>query len=124
YTALLYSSSFALSRLIIFFLLFPPYSLLFSFFFFHSTSPTDISTLSLHDALPISHGCHALLCYNRFQDYIIILYVCHYAYTSSIAAAEAFVRIRVLYFSISYTLMVLGNAVITSGIFLADITTF
>ena len=27
---------------------------------------------------------HALLCDNRFKDYIIILNVCHYAYTSSI----------------------------------------
>src|SRR5205823_13279505 len=26
---------------------------LFSFFFFHDTAPTDIYTLSLHDALPI-----------------------------------------------------------------------
>src|SRR2546430_7392985 len=30
-------------------------SLLFSFFFFNDTATTEIYTLSLHDALPISH---------------------------------------------------------------------
>src|SRR2546426_6441928 len=31
------------------------FSLLFSFFFFNDTATTEIYTLSLHDALPISH---------------------------------------------------------------------
>src|SRR5438132_4692951 len=31
------------------------YFLLFLFFFFNDTAPTEIYTLSLHDALPISH---------------------------------------------------------------------
>src|SRR5690348_17456816 len=31
-------------------------SLLFSFFFFNDTATTEIYTLSLHDALPISHA--------------------------------------------------------------------
>src|SRR5690606_41585912 len=30
----------------------------FSLFFFNDTAPTEIYTLSLHDALPISHGTH------------------------------------------------------------------
>src|SRR6185503_21138054 len=30
-------------------------TLLFSFFFFNAPAPTEIYTLSLHDALPISH---------------------------------------------------------------------
>src|SRR5256885_11649415 len=30
---------------------------LFFFFFFNDTATTEIYTLSLHDALPISHGC-------------------------------------------------------------------
>src|SRR2546430_9167659 len=30
----------------------------FSFFFFNDTATTEIYTLSLHDALPISHGAH------------------------------------------------------------------
>src|SRR5690348_18341046 len=34
--------------------LIPPY---FSFFFFTDTATTEIYTLSLHDALPISAGC-------------------------------------------------------------------
>src|SRR5207237_10731505 len=34
------------------------YSLL-SFFFIHTTSPCDLYTLSLHDALPISRTCRA-----------------------------------------------------------------
>src|SRR5207244_13287193 len=29
------------------------------FFFFHAPAPTEISTLSLHDALPISAACRA-----------------------------------------------------------------
>src|SRR5438445_12983214 len=33
-----------------------PFSLLFSFFFFNHTATTEIYTLSLHDALPISTG--------------------------------------------------------------------
>src|SRR2546428_5908047 len=33
----------------------PP--LLSFFFFFNDTATTEIYTLSLHDALPISHGC-------------------------------------------------------------------
>src|SRR5947208_7537450 len=32
------------------------YSLYCRFFFFNDTAPTEIYTLSLHDALPISHG--------------------------------------------------------------------
>src|SRR5216683_7292006 len=35
-------------------------SLLFFFFFFHDTATTEIYTLSLHDALPISHGSEAM----------------------------------------------------------------
>src|ERR1043166_10226378 len=38
-------------------------SLLFAFFFFNDTAPTEIYILPLHDALPISaaviRGCHA-----------------------------------------------------------------
>src|SRR2546430_14074174 len=30
------------------------------FFFFNDTATTEIYTLSLHDALPISHGCFRL----------------------------------------------------------------
>src|SRR5205809_4734820 len=41
---------FCTSLLIFFYLLF---CLLFFFFFFHDTAPTEIYTLSLHDALPI-----------------------------------------------------------------------
>src|SRR2546425_4978847 len=37
-----------------FFLIFPP-PLFFLFFFFNDTATTEIYTLSLHDALPISH---------------------------------------------------------------------
>src|SRR5690606_41819530 len=39
---------------------FSPYSffLPFFFFFFNETAPTDIYTLSLHDALPISEDLH------------------------------------------------------------------
>src|SRR5438105_11057687 len=48
-----------------------PFSYLF-FFFFHDTAPTEIYTLSLHDALPISDGGHdrdgaAPLGKNRFR---------------------------------------------------------
>src|SRR2546430_3206944 len=32
------------------------------FFFFNDTATTEIYTLSLHDALPISNGCHPALC--------------------------------------------------------------
>src|SRR5699024_8309008 len=72
----------------------------------------------------VSHQIHALLCDDRFKDYIIILNVCHYAYTSSIAATAAFVAITVLYFRTSYTLIVFVRAVLTSGMFLAEISTF
>src|SRR2546430_11304054 len=34
------------------------YHLLYSFFFFNDTATTEIYTLSLHDALPISSQCH------------------------------------------------------------------
>src|SRR2546422_4858120 len=34
--------------------MFPPHFLLFFFFFFNDTATTEIYTLSLHDALPIS----------------------------------------------------------------------
>src|SRR5699024_7323244 len=72
----------------------------------------------------VSHQIHTLLCDNRFKDYIIILNVCHYAYTSSIFATAAFVAITVLYFRMSYTLIVFVRAVLTSGMFLAEISTF
>src|SRR5256885_8742027 len=42
--------------------------LIFYFFFFNDTATTEIYTLSLHDALPISHQPHrmvTLLSYNR-----------------------------------------------------------
>src|SRR5256885_4833522 len=32
----------------------------FTFFFFNDPAPTEISTLSLHDALPISEACETL----------------------------------------------------------------
>src|SRR3989442_10895707 len=38
------------------FCLFIVFSLFFFFFFFNDTATTEIYTLSLHDALPISHG--------------------------------------------------------------------
>src|SRR5436305_15175535 len=34
---------------------------IFFFFFFNDTAPTEIYTLSLHDALPISNGLNPLL---------------------------------------------------------------
>src|SRR5256885_14243427 len=37
-----------------FFFLFIPFSFIFFFFFFNDTATTEIYTLSLHDALPIS----------------------------------------------------------------------
>src|SRR5256885_15603509 len=43
----------ALSDFLFFVLVFPP-SLFFFFFFFNDTATTEIYTLSLHDALPIS----------------------------------------------------------------------
>src|SRR2546429_5098722 len=39
----------------------------FSFFFFNDTATTEIYTLSLHDALPISNPDHFLLELNRFS---------------------------------------------------------
>src|SRR2546426_2229266 len=44
-----------LSFVVSFFLL--PFSLSFLFFFFNDTATTEIYTLSLHDALPISSAC-------------------------------------------------------------------
>ena len=70
--------------------------------------------------LLISHRVHALLGHYRFQNNIIVLNVSHYAYTSSIFATAALVTTTVLYFKISYTLMVLTLAVLTAGMFLAD----
>src|SRR6266478_9551099 len=35
---------------------------LFLFFFFNDTATTEIYTLSLHDALPISPGCASVCC--------------------------------------------------------------
>ncbi len=55
----------------------------------------------------LAHSVHALLSYNRFEDYVIVLYVCHYAYTSSIDATAALVATTVLYFRMSNTLIVL-----------------
>src|SRR2546430_17700234 len=39
--------------------------LLFFFFFFNDTATTEIYTLSLHDALPISHGIENLILVKR-----------------------------------------------------------
>src|SRR2546422_4432496 len=41
--------------------MYPPYCALFPFFFFNDTATTEIYTLSLHDALPISTGSPAIL---------------------------------------------------------------
>src|SRR5258708_21305439 len=46
--------------LFIFLLLIIPPTLLFSFFFFNDTATTEIYTLSLHDALPISFAQSAV----------------------------------------------------------------
>src|SRR5471030_3518103 len=43
--------------LCVFFMLYRYFSLFFFFFFFNDTATTEIYTLSLHDALPISHQC-------------------------------------------------------------------
>src|SRR5205807_4207453 len=45
-------------------------ALLFRFFFFSGTSPTEIYTLSLHDALPISRPVRLIesKCWNRLFD--------------------------------------------------------
>src|SRR5699024_896115 len=72
----------------------------------------------------LAHGVHALLSYNRFKDYIIILNVSHYAYTSSMLATAALSRTTVLYFRISNTFRVLTEAVITLGMFFAETITF
>ena len=72
----------------------------------------------------VSHQRPCFFCDNRFKDYIIILNVCHYAYTSSIVATAAFVAITVLYFRMSYTLIVLVRAVLTPAMFLAEISAF
>src|SRR5437764_7607176 len=46
-------------------LLAPRHSPTFScFFFFNDTAPTEIYTLSLHDALPISTGAKLFIAYN------------------------------------------------------------
>ena len=71
----------------------------------------------------VSHQIHAFLCDNRFKDYIIILNVCHYAYTSSIAATASLVTTTVSYLRISYTLMLFNAVVATLGKLLADLTT-
>src|SRR2546430_17219041 len=42
-------------------------TLCFLFFFFNDTATTEIYTLSLHDALPISHRRH-LDCWDRIRD--------------------------------------------------------
>src|SRR5699024_2704768 len=70
------------------------------------------------------HELHALLCNNRLQDYIIILNVSHYAYTSSILRTAASVAITVPYFITSYALTVLVLAVLTPSIFLAESSAF
>src|SRR2546429_6176358 len=40
---------------------------IFSFFFFNDTATTEIYTLSLHDALPISHGRDRNPCFLRIH---------------------------------------------------------
>src|SRR5438552_11054158 len=54
------------SFIVLLFLSFSVFSLTsFSFFFFNDTAPTEIYTLSLHDALPISSvSCRRLSCQN------------------------------------------------------------
>src|SRR5947208_16479038 len=47
----------SLSSPLFFFLTFPISFTLFLFFFFNDTATTEIYTLSLHDALPISRAC-------------------------------------------------------------------
>ena len=49
----------------------------------------------------LAHRVHALLGDHRLEDYVVILYICHYAYTSSIEATAALVATTVLYFRIS-----------------------
>ena len=71
----------------------------------------------------VGHCVHALLGNHRFENDIVILNVCHYAYTSSMLATAALVATTVLYFRMSYTLIVLTYAVFTVGIFLAESTT-
>src|SRR5690606_42136379 len=39
--------------------------LILSFSSFHDTPPTELYTLSLHDALPISHGADEVIDYSR-----------------------------------------------------------
>src|SRR5260370_42057511 len=55
-SSLLVSTSLSANSIIVFFFFFVIYlsSSLFSFFFFNDTATTEIYTLSLHDALPIS----------------------------------------------------------------------
>ena len=48
-----------------------------------------------------THASHTFFRNNRFEDNIIILNICHYAYTSSIFATASFVRTTVSYFIIS-----------------------
>ena len=60
----------------------------------------------------LAHCVHALLGYNRFQNDVIVLNVSHYAYTSSIFATAALVATTVLYFKMSYTLIVLTLSLI------------
>src|SRR5207249_12157017 len=48
------SSSYTILRSIVICMFFVLFSFFFSFFFFNDTAPTEIYTLSLHDALPIS----------------------------------------------------------------------
>src|SRR2546430_14667875 len=43
-------------------ILFIPLFYFFLFFFFNDTATTEIYTLSLHDALPISLWCHTFTC--------------------------------------------------------------
>ncbi len=71
-----------------------------------------------------SHGVHGFFCDNRFQDHIIILNICHYAYTSSMDATASLVTTTVLCFITSYTFIVFTVAVCTSAMFLAEIATF
>src|SRR5699024_3119333 len=59
----------------------------------------------------LAHRVHALLCYDWFQNNVVISDISHYAYTSSMDATLLLVAITVLYFSRSNTLMVLTDAV-------------
>src|SRR5256885_8681593 len=45
--------------------------MIFFFFFFNDTATTEIYTLSLHDALPISQHCRSLVIIAQGADYEI-----------------------------------------------------